>query len=110
MMFLEEDLTEDILKELVEMDSSIKNAEEKLEYLSSDPATIELYKKREESLHERANMISSARADGISEGRFEEKVGVALASFKEGLSIELVSKITGLSLDELEEIQKKYLH
>ena len=70
MSFLEEDIPDDILKELIEMDSSIKKAEERLEYLSSDPATIELYKKREESEHEKANMISSAKA----EGRLERKI------------------------------------
>ena len=43
------------------MDVDIKKAEEKIEYLSSDPKTLALYKARERSLHERANMISSAR-------------------------------------------------
>lgn len=36
------------------MDTDIKRAEERLEYLSSDSKTIEIYKAREKSLHERA--------------------------------------------------------
>ena len=82
--FLEEDIPDDILKELIEMDSSIKKAEERLEYLSSDPSTIELYKKREESEHEKANMISSAKPDGRLEGKIEASFG----SYKRGSSSE----------------------
>jgi predicted transposase/invertase (TIGR01784 family) len=130
MMFMEENLSVDVLKELVDMDPAIKKVEEKLEYLSSDPATIELYRRREDSEHEKANLISSAKADGrvegrvegrlegrvegraegISEGFAQGRIQTAIASLKEGLSIELVSRITGLSMDELEEIQEKYSH
>ncbi len=45
------------------MDSAIKRAEKKLEYLSSDAETLALYKAREDSLHERTNMISSAKLE-----------------------------------------------
>jgi hypothetical protein len=52
----------------MEMDSAIKRAEKKLQYLSSDDETLALYRAREDSLHERANMIYSAKKDGIKEG------------------------------------------
>ncbi|MCB2339607.1 Rpn family recombination-promoting nuclease/putative transposase [Clostridium estertheticum] len=51
------------------MDGDIRKAEEKIEYLSSDPKTLELYKSRERSLHERANMISSVDIS-IAQGLF----------------------------------------
>ncbi|KYH29719.1 PD-(D/E)XK nuclease family transposase [Clostridium tepidiprofundi DSM 19306] len=66
--FFNKDISEEKLKELIEMDKDIKRVEERLEYLSSDAKTIEIYKAREKSLHERANMISSAREEGIKEG------------------------------------------
>ena len=44
----------------MDRDVDIRKAEEKIEYLSSDSKTLELYKARERSLHEKANMISSA--------------------------------------------------
>lgn len=37
------------------MEPAIKMAEEKLDFLSSDPETIELYKVREYSTYEKAN-------------------------------------------------------
>lgn len=79
------------------MDSDIRRAEERLEYLSSDAKTIEIYKAREKSLHERANMISSAKDEG--------KIEVVKNALKEGLSIEMISKITGKSIDEIKEIK-----
>jgi hypothetical protein len=52
--FFREDISDEELKELMDMDVDIKKAEEKIEYLSSDPNTLALYKAREKSLHERA--------------------------------------------------------
>ncbi|MBU3172995.1 Rpn family recombination-promoting nuclease/putative transposase [Clostridium estertheticum] len=69
MSFLSEDISEKELGELMEMDGDIRKAEEKIEYLSSDPKTLELYKSRERSLHERANMISSVDIS-IAQGLF----------------------------------------
>ncbi|NTV78217.1 MAG: hypothetical protein HGA25_03505, partial [Clostridiales bacterium] len=54
-----------------------RNAEEKIEYLSSDPKTLALYKARESSLRERANMISSAQEEGINIGENRKAIKVA---------------------------------
>lgn len=45
----------------------------RLEYLSSDKKTIEIYRAREKSLHERANMINGAREEGRKEGVIEKE-------------------------------------
>jgi hypothetical protein len=60
--FLDQKTSEEELKELTEMDQVIKSATEKLEYLSSDPETIALYRAREDALHERANMIQLGKS------------------------------------------------
>jgi predicted transposase/invertase (TIGR01784 family) len=96
--FFNKDISEEKLKELVELDTDIKRAEERLEYLSSDEKTIEIYKAREKSLHERANMISSAKDEGKKE--------VIKNALKEGLTLDIISKITGKSIYEIEEIKK----
>jgi len=49
--FFDKMLPEEELKELIEMDSAIKRAEKKLEYLSSDAEALTLYRAREDSLH-----------------------------------------------------------
>ena len=71
------------------MDSDIRRVEETLEYLSSDEKTVELYKAREKSLHERANMISSAKNEGREEGREES----AIEALKLGLDVDTAAKI-----------------
>ena len=59
MMFLRNDISQEELEVLINMDKDIKKAEEKLEYLSSDPVTQELYFERERALHEKANLINT---------------------------------------------------
>ncbi|MCY6354510.1 Rpn family recombination-promoting nuclease/putative transposase [Clostridium sp. ZS2-4] len=98
--FFNKDISEEKLKELMEMDTDIKRAEERLEYLSSDKETIEIYKAREKSLHERANMISSAKDEG--------KIEVVKNALKEGLTVDIISKITGKTISEIEEIKKLF--
>ncbi|MGV8983117.1 Rpn family recombination-promoting nuclease/putative transposase [Clostridium sp.] len=97
--FLSEDISEKELGELMDMDADIKKAEEKIEYLSSDPKTLELYKARERSLHERANMLSSARD--------EKGIEVATNLLKLGVSIDIIIKATDLSEEKVLQIKKK---
>lgn len=95
--FFDKMLSEDEVKELIEMDSAIKRAETKLEYLSSDDETIALYRAREDALHERANMISSAKT--------ERSVEIAKNMLSSGFDIQKIAEITEISVDDL----KKYL-
>ncbi|TCO70677.1 hypothetical protein [Marinisporobacter balticus] len=80
------------------MDKDIKRAEERLEYLSSDPKTVEIYKAREKALHERANMISSAREEGI------EKTAQNLLVMQ--MDIDFIVNATGLEKEKIEQIRK----
>ncbi|MBU3127171.1 Rpn family recombination-promoting nuclease/putative transposase [Clostridium tagluense] len=104
--FFREDISQKELKELTDMDVDIRKAEEKIEYLSSDPKTLELYKARERSLHERANMISSAKDEGINEGIEKGKIKVAENFLNMGLSVEQVAKGSELSIEKIIEIKK----
>ncbi|MBF8984888.1 hypothetical protein IZY60_15205, partial [Lutibacter sp. B2] len=63
--------------------------------------TIELYKAREKSLHERANMISSAKEEGREES--------AIEALKLGLDVDLVAKISKLSVEKIKELKKRLL-
>jgi len=93
------------------MDVDIRKAEEKIEYLSSDPKTLELYKARERSLHERANMISSAKDEGINigveKGATENAIKVAENFLNMGFSVEQVAKGSELSIEKVIELKKK---
>ena len=97
--FFSEDISEKELEELMDMDVDIRKAEEKIEYLSSDPQTLELYKARERSLHERTNIISTAKDEGVIE--------VATNLLKLGVSIEIIIKATCLSEEKVIQIKKE---
>ncbi|MEJ8554833.1 Rpn family recombination-promoting nuclease/putative transposase [Tepidibacter sp. Z1-5] len=102
--FFNKDISEETLKELMDMDEDIKRAEERLEYLSSDKKTIELYKAREKSLHERANMINSAKEEGIEQGKEQVKIEIA-KSLLDILDIETIALKTGLSIEKVKKLK-----
>lgn len=81
------------------LDTAIEKAEQKIRHLSSDKETMRIYHERERSLHERANMISSA----------EERKSIenAINFLKLGVDVETVSKGTGLSIEKVKELNNK---
>ena len=96
--FFEKDIPETTLGELISMDSAIKKAEQKIEYLSSDENAMKIYWERERSLHERANMISSAEKRG--------KLEVA-KNLLDILDDETIALKTGLSIDEIRKLRSE---
>ena len=100
LMFLEKDISETTLKELMSLDTAIEKAEQKIEYLSSDEEAMRIYYERERSLHERANMISSAEARGVEKGKLE--IAKNLLDMK--ISIEQIVLATGLTEEEINKI------
>jgi predicted transposase/invertase (TIGR01784 family) len=112
--FLDKNTSEEELKELSEMDQAIRSVEAKLEYLSSDAETIALYRAREATLHERANMINSAKAEGREEGLIEGEEAGKLKTAKNLLLMkmdpETVSKCTELPIEKIVELQKSMLN
>lgn len=97
LMFLEKDISEATLKELMSLDTAIEKAEQKIEYLSSDEETMRIYYERERSLHERANMISSAEKRG--------KIEVAKNLLNMNISLEDIVSATGLTIEEINGIK-----
>ncbi len=99
--FLQKDVSDDLLKELMEMEPAIKMAKEKLDFLSSDPETLEIYKAREYSLHERANMINSA----VEQGKVQEKYEIAKKLLLAGVAIDIIATTTGLDKEKIEKLR-----
>ncbi|MGL4847517.1 MAG: hypothetical protein ACRC28_01095 [Clostridium sp.] len=85
------------------LDRAMEKAEQKIEYLSSDKDTMNIYYERERSLHDRANMISSA------ETRAEKKnaIGNAINFLKLGIDVETVAKGTELPIEKVKELKNK---
>ncbi|MGL4798931.1 MAG: Rpn family recombination-promoting nuclease/putative transposase [Cellulosilyticaceae bacterium] len=101
--FLEKDVSREILEELMQMEPAIKMAEQKLDFLSSDPKTIELYKAREYAAHEKANLLST----GLERGKIEGKLEVARALL-DILDDETIAMKTGLGLEQVKELRSEY--
>ncbi|MDP4145906.1 MAG: Rpn family recombination-promoting nuclease/putative transposase, partial [Bacillota bacterium] len=108
LLFLENDIPKEMLKEVVEMDPVIRKAEERLEWLSSDEETIKLYKAREEALIEKMSLIGEAEERGLRKGEHNKAIEIA-KNLIDVLDAETISLKTGLSIEEVEEI-KKNLH
>ncbi|PYI50660.1 Rpn family recombination-promoting nuclease/putative transposase [Paenibacillus flagellatus] len=108
LLFLDEKLPDDQLKELIRMDPIIGKTEERLEWLSSDEETIRLYEAREHSLIERNSLIAEGEARGEARGRaaglLEGKLEVALSMLKENISPAMIAKVTGISEAEIKRL------
>ncbi|WP_279285523.1 Rpn family recombination-promoting nuclease/putative transposase [Clostridium sp. C8-1-8] len=98
LMFLEKDISEATLKELMSLDTAIEKAEQRIEYLSSDEEAMRIYYERERSLHERANMISSA----------EERAKLQIAkNLLDILDDEMIAIKTGLDIEKIKTLRKE---
>ena len=105
MMFLRNDISQEELEVLINMDKDIKKAEEKLEYLSSDPVTQELYFERERALHEKANLINTGIRQGIKQGIKQGKIEIARKLLQNNFSVQMIVELTELTEEEINEIK-----
>jgi predicted transposase/invertase (TIGR01784 family) len=99
--FFDRKITNEELEELMTLDSAIKRAEQKLEYISSDEDALALYRAREDSAHERANLIYTGRMEGIEEGLLR----VAKKMLAKNTPLDYIAEITGLSMDAIKALQ-----
>ena len=82
---------------MLSVEEAIKKAEQKLADLSNDEETMRIYYERERSLHERANMISSA----------EERKAVEIAKnlLNMNITVEQIALATGLNDEEINKLR-----
>lgn len=69
--FMDDDIKEPELKELISMDKSIREAEDRLEYFSGNPEVRRLYEAREYAKYEWNSMRRESLEQGLEEGRKE---------------------------------------
>lgn len=74
-----------------------QRALERLERLSSDPATRKAYEASINEQRDHLAVLSAARNEGLNQGKLE----IARAMRKEKFSIDQISKLTGLSIEEI---------
>ena len=101
--FLEKDIPEATLKELMDLEPAIEKAERRIEYLSSDEETMNIYWERERSLHERANLINSAEQRGDLN---RTKIGIR-NMIEKGMDKKDISDILEVDMSLIEEVLKE---
>ena len=82
------------------VDEELKEAIAELEKITSDPATRELYARKEEGLRDYIFGLASERRAGVKEGRNE----VIKSMHKKGISLEDISDIVTLPIAEVQKI------
>ncbi|AGB41985.1 hypothetical protein Halha_2100 [Halobacteroides halobius DSM 5150] len=105
----------EVMKMLEEGMKELKEAAERLEILSHDEETREIYESRQKAIHDQITNIQEAakeaREEGLEEGekkgRKKEKIEVAKEMLKDGLSIEKIEKFTNLTKEEIKNLIEK---
>jgi predicted transposase/invertase (TIGR01784 family) len=87
--------------------------------LVSDEDALALYRAREDSVHERANLIYTGRMEGIIEGKLEGraegieegiekgKIQIAQTMLAKNTPLDFIAEVTGLSMEEIKALQAK---
>jgi len=119
LMFLDERLPEEELKELMAMDPIIQKTEEQLELMSSDEFIRELAEARAKALSDWNSSMAGSRAEGIAIGRAEGiakgnaegiakgKAEMVAKLLNKGIDIAIISEVTGLSILEIKRIAEE---
>jgi predicted transposase/invertase (TIGR01784 family) len=85
-----------LVEEAVKMDTAIRKAEEKMEYVSRDKEALRACQMREMALSDWTSGLNHARLEGIQEtARNLKKIGVP---------VEQIAGATGLSVEETGQI------
>lgn len=110
LMFMDEKLPEEELKELMRMDPIIEVTEEQLEGMSQDE-----FMRRAAEIREKAHLdwISSinyatqkGREEGREEGAQEVKAEIVRKLLRNGMSVDDVSRMTEMSAEEIERLRR----
>ncbi|WP_066971564.1 Rpn family recombination-promoting nuclease/putative transposase [Methanobrevibacter filiformis] len=114
--FLNEKESDETIKKVINMDSGIKSADEKMKDLLKDKESLIHYQKREFAITEYNNALLRREEKGIEigekrgiekgieKGRSEEKLTIAINLKKQGFTPETISKATGIPINEIEDL------
>lgn len=101
LLFLVEDGNSNVLEEIIMMDNVIKQADEKLIRLSSDPETRRLYELREKQIRDELSNHEGAKQEGM-EIKTREFVETLLS---DGIPLEKVAEYAKIPIEKVKEIQ-----
>ena len=103
--FFDKDTSNDTLEEVLNMDTAIRRANEKMTFLSSDKEALRMYQMREMALSDYTSGMNHARQEGMKEGMKEKEIEIAKNALLKGFDIADIAEITGLDESTIEQLQ-----
>jgi predicted transposase/invertase (TIGR01784 family) len=103
--FLEKSTPEEVLKEVIAMDTAISMANDRLNFVSQDKEVLRLYHMREMAMSDWTTAMDTATDKGIAIGKSEGKIEVARSLLREGSTPEFVQKTTGLDIETIQSLR-----
>ena len=91
--FFDQNISDDLLKELMDMDAAIYKANEKMTFLANDKEVVRLYNMRE--------MAQIDYNSGMKKVRDETCIEIARNLLEMNMSHDQIAKATGLTLEEI---------
>lgn len=98
--FFDQNISDDLLKELMNMDAAIYKANEKMTFLANDKEVLRLYNMREMAQIDYNSGMRKAKDEGIKEGKME----TARNMIADGEPIEKIARYTGLAKESIENL------
>ena len=106
--------SEEVLEMIKDQDPSIAKAEKILDWLGTDKETLRLYEIREKAIHDEVTRLQGAKEEGIKEGikegEMKKAMETAKAALTKGIAKDVIADITGLKIEQIEKLQKEYIH
>ena len=102
--FFDQNISDDTLKELMNMDTAICKANEKMEFLANDKEVLRLYHLREMAQFDYNSGMKKAKDEGRTEGRDERNLEIARNMKADGEPMEKIMRYTGLTKEEIEKL------
>lgn len=102
--FFDQNISDDLLKELMNMDAAIYKANEKMTFLANDKEVLRLYNMREMAQIDYNSGMRKAKDEGIKEGIKEGKMETARNMIADGEPIEKIARYTGLAKESIENL------
>jgi predicted transposase/invertase (TIGR01784 family) len=108
--FFDINTPEEELKEIIKMDSTIKKAQERLDFVTQDKEVLREYHLREMALSDWTTGINAATENGIEigieKGATQKQIEIAKKSLNKGLPMELIHEITELDIETIQTLRK----
>ncbi len=103
--FFDQNISDDLLKELMDMDAAIYKANEKMAFLANDKEVLRLYNMREMAQIDYNSGMKKAKDEGKIEGKIERNIEIARNMVADGEPIEKIIKYTGLTKENIENLE-----